>query len=127
MEKNFLEDFKSWVKDLEKIEFSTDEKTKLQLIVNLLIKFIFIHTLDNFSVIENNFIVNKWAEVEHNLHKTDKFRIMSKFLISINESFSNLFASEFFNNFNTIIDNLKQDSNNLELFYQNFKRILGIG
>ena len=56
LNKEFFKDLKKWVGELSKVQFEGDEKTKLELIITLINKFIFIQTLDDHGVIKFNWI-----------------------------------------------------------------------
>ena len=126
LECKFQENLKNWVEELKKIEFSINERKKIELILNLIIKFIFIQSLDNFSVIKKNFIYNQWAEIEQNWKKKEKLEFLKNYLGDIDEFLGILFDTDFFTDSNLIINYIKHESNNINQFYHKFKEILGI-
>jgi hypothetical protein len=50
--KKSFESIRSWIDKLSEIEFETDDKPKIELIITLINKFISIQTLDEYGVID---------------------------------------------------------------------------
>jgi len=126
LESKFQENLKNWVEELKKIKFSINERKKIELILNLIIKFVFIQSLDNFSVIKKNFIYNKWAEIEQNWKKKEKLEFLKKYLGDIDEFLMVLFDTDIFLKSNIIIGYIEHNSDNINQFYHKFKELLGV-
>ncbi len=129
LDHNFFKSLKSWVSELRKVKFSIEESKKTELIINLINKFIFIHSLDSFWVISKNYIVKEWSNIERKWTAKNKLRILRKFLEDINEYFYELYDTELFKiaeEDKTILDFIQQNDQNIELLYQHLKIVLGI-
>ena len=75
----FFVSLNSWVSWLENIKFTDNEKKK-ELIIKLINKFIFIQTLDDYSVINLNWILNSWIRNEHLWKPKGELKFLEKFL-----------------------------------------------
>jgi len=129
LDKKFFNSLKSWVQELRKVNFNTDEKRKNELIINLINKFIFIQSLDRFWVIQSKYIENKWSNIEREWQAKNKLRILKKFLEEINEYFYEMYDTELFKdsgNGKNILSFIGHDEKNIELFYEKLKIVLGI-
>lgn len=129
LDEKFFESLKNWVSELSSVNFFVNNGTKTQLIINLINKFIFIHSLDSFWVISKNYIEEEWINIERKWTAKNKQRILKKYLEDINEYFYELYDTELFKiveENKTIVDYIKQDQKNIELFYEKFKLILGV-
>jgi len=129
LDKKFFSSLKTWVQELRKVKFSVDGKEKTKLIINLINKFIFIQSLDKFWVIQSKYIENKWSNIEREWQAKNKLRILKKFLGEINEYFYELYDTELFRDREdgkNILDYIQKDEENIELFYNKLKLILGI-
>ena len=126
---SFFRSLKSWVTQLSEIEFKLNGLTKTKLIINLVNKFIFIQSLDNFWVVSKNYIGKEWENIERKWTAKNKKRILKKYLEDINEYFYELYDTELFKiaeSNKTILDFINESSTNIELFYEKLKLILGI-
>ena len=129
LDEKFFNSLKNWVSELSKVKFTVDPNKKTELIINLINKFIFIHSLDSFWVISKNYIAQEWVNIERKWAAKDKYRILRKYLEDINEYFYELYDTELFKiteERKTVLDYIENDQDNIELFYQKFKLILGI-
>ena len=129
LDKKFFNSLKTWVEELGKVKFKVDEKKKTELIIKLINKFIFIQTLDNFWVIKGKYLEEKWVNIEREWQAKNKLRILRKFLSEINEYFYELYDTELFRdgeNGKTILDYIERTDENIELFYNKLKLVLGI-
>ncbi len=129
LDHNFFKSLKSWVSELSRIKFTLEESEKTELIINLINKFIFIHSLDSFWVISKNYIVKEWSNIERKWTAKNKLRILRKFFEDINEYFYELYDTELFKiaeENKTILDFIDHDDQNIELFYHHLKIVLGI-
>ena len=125
---SFFKSLKSWVSELGRVRFNIEESKKTELIINLINKFIFIHSLDSFWVISKNYIIKEWSNIERKWTAKNKLRILKKFLEDINEYFYELYTELFkiAEEDKTILDFIEQDDQNIELLYQHLKIVLGI-
>jgi len=129
LDKKFFNSLRTWVEELGKVKFKVDEKKKTELIIKLINKFIFIQTLDNFWVIKGKYLDEKWINIEREWQAKNKLRILRKFLSEINEYFYELYDTELFRdgeNGKTILDYIERTDENIELFYNKLKLVLGI-
>ena len=125
----FFNSLKNWVLELSKIKFTVDDNKKTNLIINLVNKFIFIHSLDSFWVISKNYIGKEWSNIERKWTAKNKLRILRKYLEDINEYFYELYDTELFKiteENQTILDFIEHDPQNIELTYKQLKIVLGI-
>ncbi|MCD6247391.1 MAG: N-6 DNA methylase, partial [Candidatus Diapherotrites archaeon] len=129
LDKKFFNSLKTWVEELRKVKFTVGEKKKTELIIKLINKFIFIQTLDNFWVIKGKYLEEKWITIEREWQAKNKLRILKKFLSEINEYFYELYDTELFRegeDEKTILDYIEKTDENVELFYNKLKLVLGI-
>lgn len=129
LDKRFFNSLKTWVEELKEVKFTVDEKRKTELIIKLINKLIFIQTLDNFWVIKGKYLEEKWINIEREWQAKNKLRILRKFLSEINEYFYELYDTELFRdgeNGKTILDYIEKTDENIELFYNKLKLVLGI-
>lgn len=129
LDTKFFISLKEWVSELSKIEFIVEEDKKTEFIINLINKFIFIQSLDKFWVIDKNFIAEEWLRIERRWAAKIKLIILQKFLKEIDEYFYGYYDTELFRtkeSDKTILDYITQTPENVDLFFQKFKIILGI-
>jgi len=74
LDKLFFESLKMWVNKLSEVEFTVDENRKTELILNLINKFIFVQTLDDYRVIEPRWIQQTWGYNERRWGSKEKDR-----------------------------------------------------
>jgi len=126
LDKQFYKSLKDWVENLTEVEFNKDENEKTELIINFINKFIFIQSLDKFWVIQNNFIAEEWERTEKKWKSKSKFRILEKFIEDIDEYFFELYDTELFKDKKLILSYINKNEENIRLFYDKFKLILGV-
>lgn len=129
LDNKFFESLKIWVNELKEIKFKVSERRKIEIIINLINKFIFIQSLDNLWIIPKDFIKRKWLNTEEDWKSKYKYRIIEKFFLEVNKYFYELYDTELFDigfNRNGIIENVLNQENNINKFYHKFKSILGI-
>jgi Alw26I/Eco31I/Esp3I family type II restriction m6 adenine DNA methyltransferase len=126
LDKKFLDSLKAWVNKLSEIEFNADidGKKKLELIIGLINKFIFIQTLDDYGIIEFKWIQNKWSFYEKDWFSKGKLKVLNKFLDYVNEFFFQYYDTELFTE--NFLDYVKKEDQNIERLYYNFKMVLGL-
>jgi type I restriction-modification system DNA methylase subunit len=125
MHKRFFESLKIWVDKLSEVEFDTDEKTKIELMIRLLNKFIFIQTLDDFFVVDARWIKTNWDEIERKWHAKGKYQVLKEFFSEIDTWFYEYYDTELFRD--NVLKYLKKDSTNVNNLYNNLQLVLGLG
>ncbi len=127
LDKKFFASLRSWINELSEVAFvpGISEREKNELIINLINKFIFIQTLDDFWVIENKWIQNHWDSVERKWHAKGKLKVLTEFFNEeVNKWFYEFYDTELFRG--NILDYVERDDRNIDLFYRKLKLILGI-
>jgi hypothetical protein len=119
----FFEDLKRWVGELSKVQFEGDEKTKLELIINLINKFIFIQTLDDYGVIQFNWIKNTWGLINERWRSKGLEEVIKRFLAEVDEWFYSYYDTELFKT--AIFNYVKKTPENIQVFYNALKNVLG--
>jgi hypothetical protein len=124
LDKKFLESLKTWVNKLSEVEFTVDERRKLELIIGMINKFIFIQTLDDYGVVEFNWIRKCWERNERMWQKKGKLMVLKRFFNEIDEWFYTYYDTELFRE--KILEYIKEDPENIDKFYKNLKSALGL-
>jgi len=124
LDKKFLDSLKEWVKKLSEVEFTVDDKRKLELIIDLINKFVFIQTLDDYGVIEFKWIQKKWTIFEQDWATKSKLTVLEEFLNYVNRFFFKYYDTELFKE--NFLDYVKKNSDNIEKIYDNFRMVLGL-
>jgi type I restriction-modification system DNA methylase subunit len=124
LDKRFLESLKTWVKKLSEVEFTVDEKRKLELIIGLINKFIFVQTLDDYGVIEFNWIRKRWNHHERMWQRKSKVIVLEKFFDELDEWFNKYYDTELFRE--KILQYIKREPENMDKFYRNLQLVLGL-
>ncbi len=124
LDKRFFESLKSWVSRLSKIEFTVDEKRKTELIVNLINKFIFVQTLDDYRVIEPRWIQETWDGKERRWGSKGKGKVLKEFFREVDDWFYEYYDTELFRD--NILEHVNDDKGNLDALNKNVRLILGL-
>lgn len=124
LDKWFLESLKTWVKKLLEVEFTVDDKRKLELIIGLINKFIFVQTLDDYGVIEFNWIRKRWNYHEQMWQRKGKLMVLERFFDELDDWFYLYYDTELFKE--KILPYIKQDDENLDKLYRNLQLVLGL-
>jgi len=127
LDKKFFASLRSWINEFSGVEFlpGISEREKNELIINLINKFIFIQTLDDFWVIENKWIQNHWDSVERKWQAKGKLRVLEEFFNEeVNKWFYEFYDTELFRD--NILDCVEREERNIDLFYRKLKLVLGI-
>lgn len=135
LDKKFFESLREWVEILSKVKFNTADEETMHLIVHLLNKFIFIQTLDDYGVIDFNWLYKKWNAFYDRLHLAKKHRenpdvagkwhkeFLKKFLSEVNDFFYLLYDTELFSD--NILEKVEDEPMNWTLFYNALAAVLG--
>jgi hypothetical protein len=119
-----VKSLKAWIKSISKVTFFTDRKTKTEFIVFLIAKLISIQTLACFGIIDPQWIKNSWNSFKMKLHPHGKLTVLKTFFEQIDVLFKDYFNRDFFKlNISEYID---ENEDNLAIFYQNLKLVLGL-
>lgn len=124
LDKKFFASLKSWVDKLSEVEFEVDEKKRIETIIGLVNKFIFIQTLDDYGVVDFRWIKTTWEHAEQRWHAKGKLQILKKFFQEVMEFFWQHYDTELFQG--EVLEILKPTERNVELFYRNLQLVLGI-
>jgi type I restriction-modification system DNA methylase subunit len=124
LDRRFLESLKTWVEKLSEVEFTVDDRRKLELIIELINKFIFIQTLDDYGVIEFNWIRKRWNHHEQMWQRKGKLMVLEKFFNELDEWFFLYYDTELFRE--KILEYIKKDDGNIDKFYKNLQAVLGL-
>jgi len=124
LDKWFLESLKTWVKKLSEVEFTVDDKRKLELIIGLINKFIFVQTLDDYGVIEFNWIKKRWNYHEQMWQRKGKLMVLEKFFDELDDWFYLYYDTELFKE--KILLHVKKNGENIDKLYRNLQLVLGL-
>jgi type I restriction-modification system DNA methylase subunit len=124
LDKWFLESLKTWVKKLSEVEFSVDDRRKLELIIGLVNKFIFVQTLDDYGVIEFNWIKKRWNYHEQMWQRKGKLMVLEKFFDELDDWFYLYYDTELFKE--KILPYIKQNDESVDRLYRNLQLVLGL-
>lgn len=135
LDNRFFKSLREWIKTLEDVEFKTDERIKMHLILHLINKFIFIQTLDDYGVVEFNWLYKKWMGFSDRIRLAERHKekpevagrhyksFIEKFLGEINDFFYPLYDTELFSD--RLIEFIKDEPENWARFYKALETVLG--
>jgi len=124
LDARFFRSLQMWVSKLSEVEFTVDEKRKTELIINLINKFIFIQTLDDYRVIEPRWIQETWNHNERRWGSKGKGQVLREFFKEVDNWFYQYYDTELFRD--NILNYIKQVKNNLDLLHKNLRLVLGL-
>jgi hypothetical protein len=124
LDKWFLESLKTWVNKFSEVEFSVENRRKLELTIGLVNKFIFVQTLDDYGVIEFNWIKKRWNYHEQMWQRKGKLMVLEKFFDELDNWFYLYYDTELFKE--KILPYIKQNRENVDKLYRNLQLILGL-
>ena len=124
LDKEFLGSLDRWVKKLSAVKFKADEKRKLELIIGLINKFIFIQTLDDYGVIRFKWIQNNWQYYESQWVPKGKAVMFEEFLSAVDKWFFKYYDTELFRG--DVLKHVEKEKKNSELFYEILRDVLGV-
>ena len=124
LDKEFFKDLKVWIDKLRTIDFDIDDNKKLEFVLGIINKFIFIQTLQDYSIIEYEWIQKRWKSTE-DLWGHRYFEVLNQFFEDTIKWFFKSYDTELF--VNNELNLLKKDEKNIKKLYTVFKTILGLG
>jgi len=124
LDKRFLESLKEWVGKLSEIEFTVDDKRKLELIIGLINKFIFIQTLDDYGVIDFKWIHKNWEYYNSSWISKGKLKVLEEFFKHVDGWFYAYYDTELFRE--DFLQYVKKDAANIDKLYENLQIVLGL-
>lgn len=124
LDKWFLQSLKKWVGKLSEIEFNVDDKRKLELIIGLINKFIFVQTLDTHGIIEFKWIRKRWNHHERMWQRKGKAIVLEKFFGELDEWFYLYYDTELFRE--KILHKIEKTDENINKLYRNLQLVLGL-
>lgn len=124
LDKKFFSSLKAWVQKLSQVKFLINDETKIESIIHLLNKFIFIQTLDDYFVIDSRWIKATWEETERKWRAKGKYRVLKEYLEETDKWFYEYYDTELFKG--NFMKEIATDEKNLEMFYNNLQVILGV-
>ncbi|MHA1758897.1 MAG: Eco57I restriction-modification methylase domain-containing protein, partial [Promethearchaeota archaeon] len=125
LDKQFFESLKYWIGEFKKIKLiHSDEKEKLEIIINLLNKLIFIQTLDDFGVVEFRWLKKNWERFIEIKKSQGTLRFIILFFQYIKDFFYHNYDTELFRQ--DIVENIDNEPENLDLFYKTLHKVIGI-
>jgi type I restriction-modification system DNA methylase subunit len=124
LDKQFLASLDQWVKKLSAVKFEVDEKRKLDLIIGLINKFIFIETLDDYGVIGFKWIQENWQHYESQWVPKGKAVMLEEFLHAVDKWFFKYYDTELFKD--DALHYVEKEKENIELFYETLRDVLGV-
>ncbi|MGV9172515.1 MAG: hypothetical protein ACOC35_08100, partial [Promethearchaeia archaeon] len=94
----FFKSLKFWVNQLKSVEFrkGISEKEKIEIIINLINKFVFIQTLDDYSVIKFQWIHKYWQIMVEDWESISKKTAIEEFFKKVNKWFFLYYDTELF-------------------------------
>ncbi|MFX1518520.1 MAG: Eco57I restriction-modification methylase domain-containing protein [Promethearchaeota archaeon] len=120
----FFKNLKAWITLISNIDFNSDERTKMELIVFLINKLIYIQTLAELGIIESLWLKNRWKFFERRWHSKNKFTVLNKFFEQIEHLFHEYYDANAFKR--NILDYVDEKEDNIATFYKNLQLVLGL-
>jgi len=124
LDRKFLESLKKWVMKLSEAKFNVDDERKIELIIGLINKFIFIQTLDDYGVIDFKWILRNWEHYNNAWISKGKLKVLEEFFKMVNEWFYSYYDTELFRE--NVMDYIEKSEENIDLFYNSFRMVLGL-
>jgi len=124
LDKQFFEDLQIWVDKLRTVDFNCEDNEKLELVLGLINKFIFIQTLHDHRIIEFKWLEKRWKSAL-DLWGGRKFEVLDQFFKDTIEFFSKSYDTELFLRDKNEINLLIKNENNVNKLYNVLKMVLG--
>lgn len=122
--KIFFEDLKTWVQKLADVDFTIEEKKKVEIVLGIINKFIFIQTLDDLSIIEFRWIKETWEYAEQRWGSRSRLEVLRQFFDDTIKWFFKFYDTELF--VKNEVDFLKNEKGNVDKFYDTIRLVLGL-
>ena len=124
LDKHFFQDLKKWYGEFENVKFDTSIK-KEEKIVLILNKFMFLRTLEDYSLIPYNHTINTYDISEKKWKTKGYAKVFDDFFSDIQQWAYLYYDTEMFkdNAMNYVI----QDKKNIDLFRTAFEKVFGVG
>ncbi|MFO8018647.1 MAG: Eco57I restriction-modification methylase domain-containing protein [Promethearchaeia archaeon] len=121
----FFKSLKFWVNQLNSVEFKKDisEKEKIEIIINLINKFVFIQTLDDYSVVKFQWIHKYWQNMVED-YQISKKTVIEEFFKKVNKWFFLYYNTELFKT--SLLDNIAHTKENFESLFSKLELVLGV-
>lgn len=128
LDRNFFDSLDSWVKALRAVEFEStvSGKKKLELIIKLINKFIFIQTLDDYGIIDFHWLPNKWELKERGWKPKGQAKVLEEFFKEIDEWFYDYYDTELFQIQDSFLKYVKKTPDNIKKLYSALKLVVGL-
>lgn len=126
LDARFFDSLDRWISDLEEIEFEddVDDDDKIETIVNLINKFVFIQTLDDHFVVDFQWVQETWNYHERRWRSIGEDRVLREFFEEVNDWFHTYYDTELFER--DVYDNVEKSDENVEALYTTLGRVLGL-
>lgn len=124
LDKRFFESLKIWVEKLSEVVFDVDDKIKIEQIIRLINKFIFIQTLDDFYVIDARWIKTNWDEIERKWKAKGELQVLIKYFEEVDEWFYEYYDTELFRE--NVLQHIIKDGENIKKLYKILQIVLGV-
>jgi hypothetical protein len=124
LDKRFFESLRGWAQKLSEVEFKVDERRKLEIIIGLINRFVFVQTLDDYAVVGFRWIKSTWDHAEQRWYAKGKLRVLEEFFREVQQWFYEYYDTELFRD--DVLQYIERSDNNIELFYRNIGLVLGL-
>jgi len=126
LDDEFFSSLNRWVSKLEEVEFHNHvtDSQKTEQIVDTINKFIFVQTLDSYSVIDFRWIAHSWEEHSRKWATLSEQKQVERFLQEITEWFHAYYDTELFQG--TLLEDIKQTEENFAILKKSLKHTLGL-
>jgi len=124
LEKQFLKSLKKWENLIAQENFTVDTNEKIDIIVGLINKFIFMQTLDNYGVIQLNWIKKCWERNHKLWEHNGKSIVLEKFFAELDDWFYRFYDMDLFKG--NILEKIQQRTEDIDRFYKNIQSIIGL-
>ncbi len=129
LDDEFLECLNNWVAGFEKVQYEKiydNQNIKPdEIIVDLINKFIFIQTLDDYGAIQYNWLYEEWNHINQKWSHKGKYTVIEKFIEALMDWFDINYDTELFSK-EIILKTIKMDKNNIDNFHDIFVTVMGV-
>lgn len=121
LDKRFFMDLKKWYEELDGVKFKCKKEEK---IVQILSKFIFIKTLEDYGLIPFNFLRDTYIDKERKWKAKGYKKVLVEFLQEIDKWCYEYYDTELFRE--NVIEQVDESNDNLNKFRIAIQKILGL-